>query len=41
MSDIVKEELDTIVDAKLEIKDISKYVSLIAKDFFFSKENLD
>lgn len=39
MGDIIKEELLTISDAGLEIKDISKYVSEIARNFFFQRLN--
>lgn len=41
MKDIVKEESDIIVEAGLEIKDIAKYVSTIAKDYFFQVERED
>jgi len=40
INDIIKEEIDTISDADLEIKDIAKYVSEIAKSFYFEKEKL-
>ncbi len=39
MSDIAKEELDTIIEAGFEMKDISGKVSNIARDYFFSREN--
>lgn len=39
MNDIVKEELLTISDTGLEIKDISKYVSEIGRNFFFQRLN--
>ena len=39
INDIVKEELLTISDAGLEIKDISKYVSEISRNFFFQRLN--
>lgn len=38
INDIIKEESDIIVNAGLEIKDIAKYVSTIAKDYFFQIE---
>lgn len=38
IQDIIDEELHTIADAGLEIKDINSHVSRIAKDFFFEKE---
>lgn len=41
MNDIIKEESDIIVDAGLDIKDIAKYVSTIAKDYFFQVERED
>jgi hypothetical protein len=39
INDIIKEEKDIISDANLEIKDISKYVSTISRDFFFQRLN--
>ncbi len=39
MGDVVKEELDTIIEAGFEVKDVSGKVSHIAKEFFFEKEN--
>lgn len=41
MNDVIKEESDIIVEAGLEIKDIAKYVSTIAKDYFFQVERED
>lgn len=41
MNDIIKEELDIIVEAGIEIKDIAKYVSTIAKNYFFEYEKND
>jgi hypothetical protein len=40
MSDIMKEEIDTISEAKLEPKDINKYVSEISKRYFFEQEKV-
>ena len=39
MADIVKEELQTISDEGLELKDITKYISEISKKFFFQRLN--
>lgn len=39
VSDIVKEETLTISDAGLELKDITKYISQIAKNYLFQKLN--
>ena len=39
MSDIVKEELLTISDYALEIKDISKYISEISRNYFLQTLN--
>jgi hypothetical protein len=39
MNDIVKEELLTISDTGLGVKDISKYVSEIGRNFFFQRLN--
>jgi len=38
INDIIKEEIDIISEAGFEIKDIGKYVSEIAKSFYFEKE---
>jgi RNA 3'-terminal phosphate cyclase len=38
IADIVKEDSDIIVEAGFEIKDVSKYISEIARDYFFEKE---
>lgn len=38
MADVVKEEMDILVEAGLEPKDIGKYVSEIAKRYFFDQE---
>ena len=40
INDIIKEEIDVISEADLEIKDIAKYVSEIAKSFYFDQEKL-
>lgn len=39
VADVVKEEMDIIVESGLELKDITKYISQIAKDYFFEREN--
>jgi hypothetical protein len=39
MNDILKEETDVISEANLEPKDIGKYVSDIAKKYFFARQN--
>ena len=39
VNDILKEEVLTISDENLEFKDISKYVSQIAKNYLFQKLN--
>lgn len=41
MNDIIKEEIDIISDAGLELRDIAKYVSTIARDYFFEYERND
>ena len=38
IADVVKEESDILVEAGFEIKDVSKYISEIARDYFFQKE---
>lgn len=38
INDVVKEESDIIVEAGFEIKDVSKYISEIARDYYFQKE---
>ena len=38
IADVVKEESDIIVAYGFEIKDVSKYISEIARDYFFQKE---
>lgn len=40
MVDVIKEEMDIIVDAGLEPKDIGKYVSEISKTYFFEQNKL-
>jgi len=40
INDVVKEDLDIIVDAGLEPKDINKYISEIARLYFFDQEKL-
>ena len=39
MSDILKEELDVLSEAGVEPKEIGKYVSEVAKKYFFSRQN--
>ena len=38
INDIIKEDMDILVDAGLEPKDINKYVSEIARRYFFDQE---
>ncbi len=38
IDDVIKEDSDILVDAGFEIKDVSKYVSEIARRYFFEKE---
>ena len=40
IDDVVKEDLDILVDAGLEPKDVSKYISEIAKRYFFDQEKV-
>lgn len=39
ISDIIKEDSDVLAEANLEPKDIGKYVSDIARKYFFSRQN--
>jgi len=39
ISDIIKEETDVLLEAKVEPKDIGKYVSEISRKYFFSRQN--
>ncbi len=39
MADVLKEEMDVLTDAGIEPKDIGKYVSEIARKYFFSRQN--
>ena len=41
IKDVMKEDLDIIVDAGLEPKDVNKYISQIARDYFFERERND
>jgi hypothetical protein len=41
IKDVMKEEMDLIVEAGLEPKDINKYISQVAKDYFFERERND
>jgi len=41
INDVIKEESDIISDAGLEIKDVGKYISQIARDYFFQVEKDD
>jgi len=38
INDIVKEDIDILIEANLELKDVSKHVSDISRKYFFSKE---
>jgi len=40
INDVVKEESDVISDAGFELKDVAKYISEIAKKFYFEQERL-
>lgn len=40
MDDVLKEDLDILVEAGLEPKDVSKYVSEIARRYFFDQEKV-
>jgi len=40
VSDVIKEDSDIIADAGLEMKDIGRYISEIAKQYFFDQENV-
>ena len=40
IADVQKEEMDVITEAGYEIKDLGKYISDIAKNFFFEQEKL-
>ena len=40
ISDVVKEDLDIITDAGLNIKDIGNGVSKVSRDFFFQLEQM-
>ena len=39
MADVIKEDLDVLTEAGVEPKEIGKYVSEIAKKYFFSRQN--
>jgi len=41
INDVMKEELDVIADAGLEPKEINKYISQVARDYFFDRERND
>lgn len=41
IKDVMKEDLDIIADASLEPKDVNKYISQIARDYFFEYERND
>lgn len=41
INDVMKEDLDVISDAKLEPKDVNKYISQIAREYFFEYERND
>jgi len=38
IKDVLKEDIDIIKDAELEPKDVNKFISKIAKDYFFEQE---
>ena len=38
MADVIKEDMDLLIEAGLEPKDIGKYVSEIARRYFFDQE---
>jgi len=40
INDVLKEDIDILIEEKIEIKDISKYISDIAKKYFFEQEKL-
>ena len=40
MDDVIKEDLDILVEAGLEPKDVSKYISEIARRYFFDQEKV-
>lgn len=40
ISDVVKEELDVMVEAGLELKDINKSISEVARKYFFEQEKV-
>ena len=39
IDDVVKEDMDVLIEAGVELKDIAKYVSDIAKKYFFARQN--
>ena len=41
INDVIKEESDIIAEAGLEPKDVNKYVSQIAREYFFDREKED
>ncbi len=41
INDVMKEDADIIADAGLEPKDVNKYVSQIAREYFFDRERED
>lgn len=40
IADIIKEDLDILLEANLEIKDLGKYISDISRRYFFEQETL-
>ena len=40
INDVIKEDIDILVEEGTEIKDISKYISEIAKRYFFEQESI-
>lgn len=41
IQDVMKEEMDIIAEAGLEPKDINKYISQVAREYFFDREKED
>jgi len=41
INDVIKEDSEVISDAGLEPKDVNKYISQIARDYFFEYEKND
>ena len=41
IKDVMKEDIDIIADAGLEPKEVNKYISQVARDYFFERERND